>query len=73
MLRRAGWFQTDVSGLYICPIFKGRVVQKLDSSTFEDRTDMFVPKRRLKTNLRCVIPQNMEELSSTATEAYDLA
>jgi hypothetical protein len=43
MLRSAGWFRTDVSGLRIGPIFKGQYVQILfsflDILTLEDGTD----------------------------------
>jgi hypothetical protein len=43
LLRGVKWFETDVLGLPISPIFKGQAVQEeqLDCFTFEDGTDRY--------------------------------
>jgi hypothetical protein len=39
LLRGVSWFETDVSGLPVGPIFKGQDVFFLDILTLEDRRD----------------------------------
>jgi hypothetical protein len=39
LLRGVKWFWTDVSGLLVCPIFKGQAFQEKLHYTLEDETD----------------------------------
>ena len=66
------WFETDVSGLPIRPIFNGQAIQEY-GFTLQDGTRQVVPQRRFQTTSRGVITQKSEEFSSTAAEVYDLA
>jgi hypothetical protein len=58
LLRGVRWFKTDVSGLSIGPILKGKLSKKLDPLRC---TRLVLPKRRFQTTLRRVIAKNTEE------------
>jgi hypothetical protein len=39
VITRSKWFETDVSGLYICPIFKSQTVQEAVSNHLTPRNN----------------------------------
>ena len=68
--RGVGWFDTDVSELPICFIFKGQAAQEEEEQIDRRRWDrQEVPKRRCQSTVRRVTTQKMQDVILTAAKA----